>query len=444
MRLVIFVGPTLRPQEIVAAGSFVVEPPVRQGDVFRAAMTRPDAIGIVDGYFAGVPAVWHKEILFALAEGIPVFGAASMGALRAAELHPFGMIGVGDIFEAFRDGRLEDDDEVAVTHAPPDLGYGPTSEAMVNIRATLERARVQGVLSDEASRALEAAAKARHFPERSFDALIEMAPTCGVPPEAVATFEDWLPTGRVDLKRADALAMLATMQGCDRGPPAMPERFVWTSLWDEFVARCGPAHADKAEAVEAVLDELRLKGAPAYERVERAALLAAAIAAEGWPVVDAEAMRQAMTRFRSERGLFARADLDDWLAANAMDEVGFERLLIDEARLDALRESMGRATGRAIADELRRTGEFAELSARARHKAKVLAGAGEGRGARAPGALSLLSRRLWYFERKLQIAVPEDVNRYAKRLGFASTVHFDTVVEGEWLFCRDEWEGERA
>ena len=59
------------------------------------------AIGIVDGYFEGVLSVWHKEILWAMAEGIHVFGSASMGALRAAELHPFGMHGTGRIFEAF-------------------------------------------------------------------------------------------------------------------------------------------------------------------------------------------------------------------------------------------------------------------------------------------------------------------------------------------------------
>ena len=48
-----------------------------------------------------------------MAAGTQVFGAASMGALRAAELAPFGMIGVGAIFAAYRDGRLTGDDEVA-------------------------------------------------------------------------------------------------------------------------------------------------------------------------------------------------------------------------------------------------------------------------------------------------------------------------------------------
>jgi hypothetical protein len=74
-----------------------------------------------------------------LAAGIPVYGAASMGALRAAELAQFGMVGVGRIFEAYRDGVLEpfdepfeDDDEVAVLHGPPELGHRAMSEALVN------------------------------------------------------------------------------------------------------------------------------------------------------------------------------------------------------------------------------------------------------------------------------------------------------------------------
>src|SRR6185295_18286818 len=111
-------------------------PPVSQGDVYRLARLGPRAIGIIDGYFDRVPAVWHKEILWALARGIHVFGSASMGALRAAELAAFGMLGVGEIFEAFRDGVLDDDAEVAVAHGQAESGYRATSEAMVNVRAT--------------------------------------------------------------------------------------------------------------------------------------------------------------------------------------------------------------------------------------------------------------------------------------------------------------------
>ena len=97
----------------------------------------------MDGVFERVPAVWHKEILFALSEGIHVYGAASMGALRAAELDRFGMRGVGEVYRAYADGVLEDDDEVAVAHAGAEDGFRPISDSMVDIRATLERRGVE-------------------------------------------------------------------------------------------------------------------------------------------------------------------------------------------------------------------------------------------------------------------------------------------------------------
>src|SRR4029077_1266006 len=100
----------------------------------------PALIGVIDGYFERVPTVWHKEILWAMAEGIHVYGAASAGALRAAELAGFGMRGIGRVYEDFRDGVLQDDDEVAVLHGPAEVGYPPVTEAMVNIRATLAAA----------------------------------------------------------------------------------------------------------------------------------------------------------------------------------------------------------------------------------------------------------------------------------------------------------------
>jgi hypothetical protein len=165
--VVVFVGPTLEPGDLAAAGDFACLPPVSQGDVFRAVQRRPRAIGIIDGYFSGAPSVWHKEILWAISAGVPVFGSASMGALRAAELHAFGMRGVGKIFEAFRDGALEDDDEVAVVHSPAELGHLAASEPMVNIRETLALAEAQDVLAPGSRRALESFAKSLYFGERA-------------------------------------------------------------------------------------------------------------------------------------------------------------------------------------------------------------------------------------------------------------------------------------
>ena len=150
MTACVFVGPTLPRSDVVARLDAICLPPVAQGDVLRAVRRYgPRAVGLIDGVFGGAPAVWHKEILWAVREGVAVFGGASMGALRAAELHGFGMRGVGRIFEAYRDGRLEDDDEVAVIHGPAELGFMPLSEPMVTIRETVSRAVAAGVLDPE-------------------------------------------------------------------------------------------------------------------------------------------------------------------------------------------------------------------------------------------------------------------------------------------------------
>src|SRR5262245_17446347 len=124
MSTYVFLGPTL---PVEAARSILPEavylPPVSMGDVYALLAQKPQRIAIVDGLFERTPAVWHKEILFALSRGVRVLGSSSMGALRAAELHRFGMVGVGRIFDAYRDGVLCDDDEVALGHATAEHGW---------------------------------------------------------------------------------------------------------------------------------------------------------------------------------------------------------------------------------------------------------------------------------------------------------------------------------
>ena len=93
MRRIAFVGPSIPPNAAQAlAPEVTLLPPARAGDVYRAmAHGEARVIGLVDGVFGSVGSVWHKEILLALHAGVRVVGAASMGALRAAELDVFGM-----------------------------------------------------------------------------------------------------------------------------------------------------------------------------------------------------------------------------------------------------------------------------------------------------------------------------------------------------------------
>ena len=214
MKPIVFLGPTLTAEEARPELDATYLPPVTQGDVYRAALVGPPTIGIVDGYFHHVGAVWHKEILWAMARGVHVFGSASMGALRAAELAPFGMEGTGWIFERFRSGDIEDDDEVAVAHCSGDDGerpFAPISEAMVNIRRTLASATEAGVIRDGTHQELLAIAKSWFYADRTYPALLR-AGCSGANRCELDGLASWLPQGRIDQKRTDAVDMLRTMK----------------------------------------------------------------------------------------------------------------------------------------------------------------------------------------------------------------------------------------
>lgn len=449
MTIVVFVGPTLPPKDIAAGGDIVCLPPVAQGDVYRATQRRPRAIGIIDGYFSGAPSVWHKEILWAISQGIPVFGSASMGALRAAELHAFGMRGVGRIFEAFRDGELEDDDEVAVVHGPAELAHVQASEAMVNIRATLARAEIDGVICNSSRSALEAFGKSMFFPQRSWEALLEGAAMLGVAESERAALSAWLTNGRVDQKRADALEMLAAMrESPHESNETQPKfNFEWTHFWDEFVRRFEAGQENPgASSQQRVVEELRLEGSEAYARVEAMALLRRVAVTGAAPIAPPPApdsLRTTLTDIRARLGLFMRADLDRWMARNDLDVVSMERLVAHEASLAILRDRSSAALEPFLIDELHLSGAYERLVERARRKSDVLAAVLAGK-AGAPSGSQALALRLWYFERRLRRPPPDDVEDFARRLGFADAADFDAALLRERLYLDERETDQRA
>ena len=233
---IVFTGPSLPPDQAAATPGIVFRQPVGEGDVFRATRSAPRVIGIIDGVFETRPSVWHKEILWAMEQGIHLVGASSMGALRAAELHRFGMVGIGRIFTAYRDGELTDDDEVAVEHGPKGAGYRPVSDALVNIRASLAAAVEQSVLAPYAADRLLAIGKAIHFKHRTYPALMEAAREQGMPGDGLDRLEAWLETGRVDQKRADAEALLEHVAAVLSGQ-TVPEAPDFTLNRTSFFAR---------------------------------------------------------------------------------------------------------------------------------------------------------------------------------------------------------------
>ena len=182
------------------------------------------------------------------------------------------------IFEAYRDGILEDDDEVAVVHALEESGYRAHSEAMVNIRRTLGAADAAGIVSTATRFALELIGKRLFYPDRSYIAILHRAFEEGLPIAELNALEAWLPHGRVDQKRDDALNMLSTigaLLGTEPEPKRVQYHFEHTHVWEDALREAGELRLNNGSAeaalIELVLDELRLDP-DAYARSRQRAL----------------------------------------------------------------------------------------------------------------------------------------------------------------------------
>jgi hypothetical protein len=446
MNAVVFLGPTLSKDEAAEHLPATYLPPVAQGDVFRVAKDRPFAIGIVDGYFEHVPAVWHKEILWAMSRGVHVFGAASMGALRAAELSAFGMRGVGSIYEAFRSEELEDDDEVAVAHGDASTGYRATSEAMVNIRATLRRAEVEGVLSEAVRSRLEILAKRLFYPDRSYPYLFAKAVEDGESVQQIGRLRAFVANKRVDQKRLDALALLNAVKDClatCAGPYQPTFAFAHTEAWARVVdwAECQPPILSHSEALSAdsIAAEARLL--PNKEGLWAAGLnrVAAGIVARRVGAADRE--RHAARLDRSIR----RADgleegkaerFDRWLDERGLTAESYQGFIERQAELEWMRRSFCEEVNRRVVDELRMVGKYGPVARRALDKQRAL----EERGLAEPtmhdagvGASELFS---WYFESRMGRSVPAELEGGLPDIGIVDTGSLQREALREFLYLR--------
>ncbi len=440
MSAAVFLGPSLSRAEAEAILAADYLPPVRQGDIYRLVRERrPEAIAIIDGYFQEVPSVWHKEILWAIDQGIPVFGAASMGALRAAELDRHGMVGVGKVYEAYSSGCyvpygdevFEDDDEVAVIHGPAELNYPALSDAMVDLRETLAAAAHKGVIDPALRDRLVAAFKRRFYHNRSFEALPEVLDELGVAAGVGEALHAWLPQGRVSQKRADALALLEKLTGAPLEPPSASEPFVFerTTLWAQFVEQTDEPVAAISEAERAALEELKLDPDLYQELCGRAALWLRLEMGEALPPTGEDARRDALDRLRRRQGLLSREQLETWAEDCNLDRAGLQRLLDYEASLEACIAEAGPMLDRALLDVLRSEERYMALAGRARNKQRLLEQTEET--VSAPSALSSAALLDWYFETHLGRGVPGDVARYAEVQGFGGVKELLAAVARE-------------
>ncbi len=172
VRIIIYAGlsiPFSEAKEILDSTQnveVIYKRPIKRGDLSQALNENPDIIGIIDGVFHQNSAVGHKEILSVLKKGIKVFGASSMGALRASELDTLGMTGIGYVYNQYASGEVDSDDDVAVMLDSETLE--PLSEPLINMKYVFENAADENVLTLDEKEELLAIAKKTYYPKRSY------------------------------------------------------------------------------------------------------------------------------------------------------------------------------------------------------------------------------------------------------------------------------------
>ncbi|MFE5792655.1 TfuA-like protein [Streptomyces sp. NPDC056503] len=221
------IGPSLAPADRPALPDVTYRPPARHGDLYALGLRRGDSVLVVDGLYQHVAPLRHKEILAALAQGVRVYGAASYGALRSAELADHGMVGVGRVAAAYRGGELASDADVAVLHSD-DEACRPVTIALVSLRTAARALAEAGRIDPAAADEVIAIGAALHYTERAPGALRARAAAVGVGAATDLVLAE-LAAGR-DVKRQDALEGLRRL-GEDTGGIDPPPATRWDSSY---------------------------------------------------------------------------------------------------------------------------------------------------------------------------------------------------------------------
>ncbi|WP_405268179.1 TfuA-related McrA-glycine thioamidation protein [Methanobrevibacter sp.] len=176
--------------------------PIQRGNLIQAIKEHPDIIGIIDGVFHQNSAVGHKEILNVMKRGIRVFGASSMGALRASELDTLGMTGIGYVYEQYASGEVDSDDDVAVMLDSETLEA--LSEPLINMKYVFTNAVSEKIISEEEKDELLTIAKRTFYPKRNY---AETLAASSLDDETKGKLIDFIRTSP-DIKKEDAKELL--------------------------------------------------------------------------------------------------------------------------------------------------------------------------------------------------------------------------------------------
>jgi hypothetical protein len=172
---IIYLGPTLPRDEAVKILDADYRAPAKKGDFLMLSQDSDEKkyVGFIDGVFLhDYPPPPIEVYHLATRKNIELVGASSLGALRAVELEKFGMKGIGKIFQLYKNGIINADDEVAVTFVRGSNIL--QSEAMIDIRFNLFLAYKKGIITNDTKKRFVKIAKGIYFPFRNYEDIINL------------------------------------------------------------------------------------------------------------------------------------------------------------------------------------------------------------------------------------------------------------------------------
>jgi hypothetical protein len=340
-RILVYLGPTLplaKAREILP--NAIYRPPARQGDIVTDVVRfSPNRIILIDGVFRENLSPWHKELVYALQyPGVKaVYGAASMGALRAAELDWLGMIGVGRVYEWYRTGITEDDSEVALSYAmregPDGPIYYPNTVPLVDIRAGVQHYEQEFPLEPVALAAHEfLVAMARVYYGDRTPAVCEQA----WPSEFGISFPC------IQQKALDAIEALTNFRAYEPAPLKKPTPENLSTYFAALYERDRRIEINGTAVPQQHIDSHVVLHDPEYERIcwdasnqELVLMLCDHLCV----TVGLAEVERENVRFQQKAGIETAEDFSAFLKNNGWSAAEYNRLMIQNARIRKLQRA---------------------------------------------------------------------------------------------------------
>lgn len=346
MKTAVFVGPSLQVTQVrTMLPTASILPPAGVGDIYQAVLQGYRRILLIDGEFKSRPAVWHKEIHYALSRQVLMIGCSSMGALRAAELQQIGMIGSGWVYEQYSEGHIHDDDEVAVTFCPQELEFQPVSLALAAIRYGLLKAETTLSISHAFSRLIIKEFKKLYYPDRTPKRLTQLIMTTecsGVTLLQRKHLASCLTSEWSDIKRLDAIATIEQLDlfQCDfhKVPP-----FVESEFWRMFIERREESLSREGQAdlyiTDQIMDVYKLVPFESVALYWKAWIqtLEQYIAENCNVEISRQQFNNSLNFIRFQRNLIDNEKTQSWLASNQLSSTDLYQWAKQHAISNALR-----------------------------------------------------------------------------------------------------------